>query len=36
MLLFLVQTVQIVQAVQTPSLILPRAAGEERGEGFRR
>jgi hypothetical protein len=26
MLLFLVQTVQVVQAVQTPSFILPRAA----------
>jgi hypothetical protein len=34
MLLFLVQTVQVVQAVQTPSFILPRAAGEERGEGL--
>jgi hypothetical protein len=31
-----VPTVQAVQVVQTPSFILPRAAGEERGEGFRR
>jgi len=34
MLLFLVQTVQVVQAVQTPSFILPRDAGEERGGGL--
>jgi hypothetical protein len=34
MLLFLVQTVQAVQADQTPFFILPRVAGEERGEGL--
>jgi hypothetical protein len=32
--LLLVQTVQVVQAVQTPSFILPRVVGEERGEGL--
>jgi hypothetical protein len=31
-----VPNVQAVQGVQTPSFILPRDAGEERGEGFRR
>jgi hypothetical protein len=30
-MLFLVQTVQVVQ---TPSFILPRVAGEERGGGL--
>jgi hypothetical protein len=34
MMLFLVQTVQVVQAVQNPSFILPRVAGEERGRGL--
>jgi hypothetical protein len=29
-MLFLVQAVQVVQAVQTPSFIRPRVAGEER------
>jgi hypothetical protein len=29
MLLFFVQTVQVVQAVQTPSFILPRDAGRK-------
>jgi hypothetical protein len=29
-----VQIVQNVQAVQAPSFILPRDAGEERGEGL--
>jgi hypothetical protein len=31
---FLVQKVQAVQAVQTPSLILPHDVGEERGGGL--
>src|SRR4029077_13964230 len=31
-----VQAVQIVQAVQTPSFILPRDAGEDRGRGLNR
>src|SRR5919109_4106809 len=31
-----VQNVQAVQAVQSPSLVLPRVAGEETGEGLER
>jgi hypothetical protein len=29
-----VQNVQAIQIVQTPSFILPRVAGEDRGEGL--
>jgi hypothetical protein len=35
-MLFLVQTVQVVKAVQTPSFILPRVAGEESGGDLNR
>jgi hypothetical protein len=36
MIVGIVQAVQTVQADQTPSFILPRDAGEERGEGLSR
>jgi hypothetical protein len=34
MMLFLVQTVQVVQAVQSPSFILPRGRGGEKRWGL--